>query len=32
LDDTSAYVEHMDKIFDQISKEPRQAEDSENED
>lgn len=32
LDDTSAYVEHMDKIFDQISKEPRQAEDLENED
>jgi len=25
-------VEHMDKIFDQISKEPRQAEDLENED
>lgn len=26
LDDTSEYVEHMDKIFDKISKEPRQAE------
>ena len=25
LDDTSEYVEHMDKIFDKISKEPRQA-------
>ncbi|PVH26063.1 30S ribosome-binding factor RbfA [Sphingobacterium corticibacter] len=24
LDDTNEYVEHMDKIFDQISKEPRQ--------
>lgn len=24
LDDTSQYVEHMDKLFDQISKEPRQ--------
>lgn len=27
LDDTNAYVEHMDKLFDQISKEPRQSED-----
>lgn len=26
LDDTSEYVEHMDKIFDKISKEPRQPE------
>lgn len=32
LDDTSEYVAHMDKIFDQISKEPRQAEDSASED
>lgn len=24
LDDTSEYVEHMDKLFDKISKEPRQ--------
>ena len=24
LDDTNEYVEHMDKIFDEISKEPRQ--------
>jgi ribosome-binding factor A len=32
LDDTSEYVERMDKIFDKISKEPRQAEDSESED
>ncbi|MBE8713490.1 ribosome-binding factor A [Sphingobacterium hungaricum] len=24
LDDTSEYVEHMDKLFDEISKEPRQ--------
>lgn len=27
LDDTSDYVERMDKIFDKISKEPRQADD-----
>lgn len=27
LDDTNEYVEHMDKLFDQISKEPRQSED-----
>lgn len=27
LDDTSEYVERMDKIFDKISKEPRQEED-----
>ncbi|SDL88653.1 ribosome-binding factor A [Sphingobacterium mizutaii] len=26
LDDTNEYVEHMDKIFDEISKEPRQPE------
>ena len=26
LDDTNEYVEHMDKLFDQISKEPRQPE------
>lgn len=26
LDDTNEYVEHMDKLFDQISKEPRQSE------
>jgi ribosome-binding factor A len=32
LDDTSEYVERMDKIFDKISKEPRQPEDSESED
>ncbi|MEO8795839.1 MAG: 30S ribosome-binding factor RbfA [Daejeonella sp.] len=32
LDDTSDYVERMDKIFDKISKEPRQEEDSESED
>jgi len=32
LDDTSEYVERMDKIFDKISKEPRQAEDSDSED
>ena len=32
LDDTSEYVEHMDKIFDKISKEPRQTEDSGSED
>lgn len=32
LDDTSDYVEHMDKIFDKISKEPRQAEEPEQED
>jgi len=24
LDDTNEYVEHMDKIFEEISKEPRQ--------
>lgn len=27
LDDTNEYVEHMDKLFEQISKEPRQSED-----
>ncbi len=27
IDDTSAYVERMDKLFDEISKEPRQDED-----
>lgn len=27
LDDTSAYVERMDELFDKISKEPRQEED-----
>ncbi len=32
LDDTSDYVEHMDKIFDKISREPRQAEEPEQED
>lgn len=32
LDDTSEYVEHMDKLFDKISKEPRQAEEPEQED
>ena len=32
LDDTSDYVDRMDKIFDKISKEPRQAEDPENAD
>lgn len=32
LDDTSDYVERMDKIFDKISKEPRQAEEPEQED
>lgn len=32
LDDTSDYVEHMDKIFDKISKEPRQPEEPSNED
>lgn len=26
VDDTNEYVEHMDKIFDKISKEPRQPE------
>jgi len=26
LDDTNEYVEHMDKLFDKISKEPRQPE------
>ena len=26
LDDTNEYVEHMDKIFEEISKEPRQPE------
>ena len=26
VDDTNEYVEHMDKIFEQISKEPRQPE------
>lgn len=26
LDDTNEYVEHMDKIFEKISKEPRQPE------
>ncbi|WP_262247396.1 30S ribosome-binding factor RbfA [Parapedobacter soli] len=26
LDDTNEYVEHMDKLFDEISKEPRQPE------
>lgn len=32
IDDTSEYVERMDKLFDKISKEPRQAEDSGQED
>ncbi len=32
LDDTSDYVERMDKIFDKISKEPRQEENPESED
>lgn len=32
LDDTSDYVEHMDKIFDKISKEPRQPEEPAKED
>lgn len=27
IDDTNEYVEHMDKLFDEISKEPRQDED-----
>jgi len=27
LDDTNEYVEHMDKLFAEISKEPRQSED-----
>ena len=31
IDDTSDYVERMDKIFDKISKEPRQAEEPEQE-
>ncbi len=31
VDDTSDYVERMDKIFDKISKEPRQAEEPEQE-
>lgn len=26
LDDTNEYVEHMDKLFEEISKEPRQPE------
>lgn len=26
LDDTNEYVEHMDKLFDELSKEPRQPE------
>jgi ribosome-binding factor A len=26
LDDTNEYVEHMDKLFDEIGKEPRQPE------
>lgn len=29
VDDTNAYVEKMDKLFDQISKEPRQDEETE---
>jgi ribosome-binding factor A len=29
VDDTNEYVERMDKIFDKISKEPRQAEEDE---
>ncbi len=29
VDDTSAYVEKMDRLFDQISKEPRQDEETE---
>lgn len=32
VDDTNEYVERMDKIFDKISKEPRQAEEPESED
>jgi ribosome-binding factor A len=32
IDDTSEYVERMDKLFDKISKEPRQAEDPGQED
>ena len=32
LDDTSDYVEHMDKIFDKISKEPRQPDEPGNDD
>lgn len=32
LDDTSEYVEHMDKIFDKISKEPRQVNEPDQED
>lgn len=32
IDDTSEYVERMDRIFDKISKEPRQAEEPEQED
>ncbi len=32
IDDTSEYVERMDKLFDKISKEPRQAEEPEQED
>lgn len=31
VDDTSEYVERMDKIFDKISKEPRQPEDPDQE-
>lgn len=27
VDDTNSYVEHMDKLFEKISKEPRQEED-----
>src|SRR5690606_920241 len=29
LDDTNEYVEHMDRLFDQISKEPRQPDSDE---
>jgi ribosome-binding factor A len=29
IDDTSEYVEHMDKLFDKISKEPRQPDTNE---
>ena len=32
LDDTSDYVERMDKIFDKISKEPRQTEEPDQDD
>ncbi|MFA5244604.1 MAG: 30S ribosome-binding factor RbfA [Pedobacter sp.] len=32
IDDTSEYVERMDKLFDKISKEPRQAEEPGQED